>query len=37
MELRIVVSIQAKPEFVDAVAQAVKKVVAPSRAEAGNL
>ncbi|MCW2485545.1 antibiotic biosynthesis monooxygenase [Candidatus Symbiopectobacterium sp. NZEC127] len=37
MELRIVATIQAKPEHVDAVAQAVKKVVAPSRAEAGNL
>ncbi len=37
MELRIVASIQAKPEHIDAVAQAVKKVVAPSRAEAGNL
>ncbi|MGL9735753.1 MAG: putative quinol monooxygenase [Symbiopectobacterium sp.] len=37
MELRIVASIQVKPEHVDAVAQAVKKVVTPSPAEAGTL
>lgn len=37
MEIRIVASVKAKAEQVDAVAEAVKRVVAPSRAEAGNL
>ncbi|PWC14201.1 antibiotic biosynthesis monooxygenase [Brenneria roseae subsp. americana] len=37
MEIRIVASLQAKAEFVDDVAAAVKKVVEPSRQEPGNL
>ncbi|SLM63701.1 MULTISPECIES: putative quinol monooxygenase [Dickeya] len=37
MEIRIVASVQAKPEFVDDVAVAVRQVVAPSRLEEGNL
>lgn len=37
MEIRIVASVKAKPTHIDAVAEAVKSVVAPSRAETGNL
>ncbi|RLM27098.1 antibiotic biosynthesis monooxygenase [Brenneria alni] len=37
MEIRIVASLQAKAEFIEAVTTAVKQVVAPSRQEPGNL
>ncbi|GAB7194880.1 hypothetical protein OS11_11520 [Dickeya oryzae] len=37
MEIRIVASVQAKPEFINEVAAAVRQVVAPSRQEEGNL
>ncbi|ACZ76443.1 MULTISPECIES: putative quinol monooxygenase [Dickeya] len=37
MEIRIVASVQAKPEFINDVAAAVRQVVAPSRQEEGNL
>ncbi|WP_263066034.1 putative quinol monooxygenase [Dickeya dadantii] len=37
MEIRIVASVQAKLEFINDVAAAVRQVVAPSRQEAGNL
>lgn len=37
MEIRIVASLKAKTAYAADVAQAVKQVVAPSRAEAGNL
>ncbi|MCV9877727.1 putative quinol monooxygenase [Brenneria izbisi] len=37
MEIRIVASLQAKAEFLDDVAAAVKRVVEPSRQEPGNL
>lgn len=37
MEIRIVASVQAKPEYLDEVIAAARRVVAPSRQEAGNL
>ncbi|TYL43696.1 MULTISPECIES: putative quinol monooxygenase [Dickeya] len=37
MEIRIVATIQAKPEFINEVTAVVRQVVAPSRQEAGNL
>ncbi|MGM3176144.1 putative quinol monooxygenase [Dickeya lacustris] len=37
MEIRIVASVQAKPEYVEDVAAAVRHVVSPSRQEEGNL
>ncbi|QYM95489.1 antibiotic biosynthesis monooxygenase [Dickeya ananatis] len=37
MEIRIVASVQAKPQFINEVAAAVRQVVAPSRQEEGNL
>ncbi|QDX31956.1 putative quinol monooxygenase [Dickeya poaceiphila] len=37
MEIRIVASVQAKLEFINEVAVAVRQVVVPSRQEAGNL
>ncbi|WJY16691.1 putative quinol monooxygenase [Pectobacteriaceae bacterium CE90] len=37
MEIRIVASVQAKPEYIQEVTAVLKQVVNPSRQEAGNL
>ncbi|MFA3779369.1 putative quinol monooxygenase [Yersinia sp. 1652 StPb PI] len=37
MEVRVIASLVAKPEFIDAVKEAVHLVIEPSREEKGNL
>ncbi|OSN03784.1 putative quinol monooxygenase [Lonsdalea iberica] len=37
MEIRVVASLQAKPEYLKEITDAVNKAVEPSRKEAGNL
>lgn len=37
MEVRVIASLVAKPEFIDAVNEAVHLVIEPSREEKGNL
>ena len=37
MEVRVIATLQAKPEFLSAVSEAVHEIIEPSRQELGNL